>query len=110
MNYGMGCCRERRYVTLCFGFFVAGASYIYQTTQFPDSSTKYHNYYLLLRVEAYFGACSHVPEQLGIYAGEDLSARPLKAAILTHTCRSELQRWVPILAQCIPMKGNSVIL
>ena len=28
-------------------FFVTGASYIYQTTQFPNSINKYHNYYLL---------------------------------------------------------------
>ena len=26
-------------------FFVTGASYIYQTTQFPNSINKYHNYY-----------------------------------------------------------------
>ncbi|MEK8131543.1 DUF364 domain-containing protein [Paenibacillus filicis] len=47
---------------------VTGASYIYQTTRFPSSVTKYHNYYLLLRVESYFGACSHTADQLN---GED---------------------------------------
>ena len=62
-------------------FFVTGASYIYQTTQFPDSSTKYHNYYLLLRVRAYFGACSHVPEQLGVDAAGELSGKALKSCL-----------------------------
>lgn len=62
-------------------YFVTGASYIYQTTQFPDSSTKYHNYYLLLRVGAYFGACSHVPEQLGVDAAGELSGKALKSCL-----------------------------
>ncbi|MFA9556550.1 Rossmann-like domain-containing protein [Evansella sp. AB-rgal1] len=52
---------------------VTGASYIYQTTQFPSSKTKYHNYYLLMRVESYFGACSHAPDQLDMEAAEQLS-------------------------------------
>jgi hypothetical protein len=43
---------------------ITGASLIYQTTQFPSSKTKYHNYYLLLRVESYFGAYPHTAEQL----------------------------------------------
>jgi hypothetical protein len=56
---------------------VTGASTIYQTTQFPSSRTKYHNYYLLLRAEAYFGACSYMPEQLGEGAAELYSGRML---------------------------------
>lgn len=43
---------------------VTGSSSIYQTTQFTNSSTKYHNHYFLCRVGAYFGACSHTQEQL----------------------------------------------
>lgn len=57
--------------------FATGASYIYQTTQFPSSETKYHNYYLLLRVESYFGACSHSPDQLDVNIAEELSGKPL---------------------------------
>jgi hypothetical protein len=60
---------------------ITGASYIYQTTQFPLSPTKYHNYYLLLRVESYFGACSHTPEQLSIDVAAALSGRSLFDAI-----------------------------
>ena len=63
-------------------FFVTGASYIYQTTQFPNSINKYHNYYLLLRVGTYFGACSHVPEQLGIEAGREFSGKSLKSCVI----------------------------
>lgn len=62
-------------------FTVTGASYIYQTTQFPGSSTKYHNYYLLLRVGSYFGACSHVPEQLTVDAGGELSGKSLESCV-----------------------------
>jgi hypothetical protein len=53
--------------------YIAGASYIYQTTQFPDSGSKYHNYYLLARVESYFGTCCHTPKQLDMRAAEELS-------------------------------------
>ena len=63
-------------------FFVTGASYIYQTTQFPNSINKYHNYYLLLRVGTYVGACSHVPEQLGIEAGREFSGKSLKSCVI----------------------------
>ncbi|WP_248925872.1 Rossmann-like domain-containing protein [Paenibacillus hamazuiensis] len=60
---------------------VTGSSYIYQTTQFPSSTTKYHNYYLLLRVEASFGACSHTPDQLNMEAAAQLSGLPLDAVL-----------------------------
>lgn len=56
---------------------VTGASYIYQTTQFPSSKTKYHNYYLLIRVESYFGACSHTPDQLNMQVATQLSGLSL---------------------------------
>ncbi|WP_246132262.1 Rossmann-like domain-containing protein [Paenibacillus hemerocallicola] len=52
---------------------VTGSSSIYQTTQFPSSMIKYHNYYLLLRVEAYFGACSHTADQLDMAAAVQFS-------------------------------------
>lgn len=61
--------------------FTTGASYIYQTTQFPGSETKYYNYYLLLRVESYFGACSHSLDQLSIDIAEELSGTPLSFCI-----------------------------
>ncbi|MEK0316609.1 Rossmann-like domain-containing protein [Cohnella sp. 56] len=57
--------------------WITGASAIYQTTQFPASGIKYHNYYLLLRSEAYFGACSYTAEQLDIEIAGQLSGRPL---------------------------------
>lgn len=60
---------------------ITGASSIYQTTQFPSSKTKYHNYYMLLRVEAAFGACSHTAEQLDAAAAAALSGRTVEEAL-----------------------------
>ncbi len=60
---------------------VTGASYIYQTTQFPSSPTKYRNHYLLLRSEGYFGACSHTEEQSDGSAAERLSGLSLADAL-----------------------------
>jgi hypothetical protein len=60
---------------------ITGASSIYQTTQFPLSKTKYHNYYLLLRVESYFGACSHTVAQLDMKIAAELSGVPLLSAL-----------------------------
>jgi hypothetical protein len=60
---------------------VTGSSYIYQTTQFPSSMTKYHNYYLLLRVESYFGACSHTTDQLKMENAAQFSGLSLDAAL-----------------------------
>ncbi|CAH1195335.1 hypothetical protein PAECIP111893_00672 [Paenibacillus plantiphilus] len=60
---------------------ITGASSIYQTTQFPSSAIKYHNYYLLLRVEAYFGACSHTVDQVAAEAAAQLSGLSLDAAL-----------------------------
>ncbi|HZG78316.1 MAG TPA: hypothetical protein VEZ72_20860, partial [Paenibacillus sp.] len=55
---------------------VTGSSSIYQTTQFPASPTKYHNRYLLMRVEASFGACSHAPEELAYEDAARYSGMP----------------------------------
>ncbi|RTE11018.1 Rossmann-like domain-containing protein [Paenibacillus whitsoniae] len=60
---------------------VTGSSYIYQTTQFPSSTTKYHNYYLLLRVESYFGACSHTSAQLNMEVAAEFSGLFLDAVL-----------------------------
>jgi hypothetical protein len=60
---------------------ITGASSIYQTTQFPSSKTKYHNYYLLVRVESYFGACSHTAEQLDAKIAAELSGLHLTDAL-----------------------------
>lgn len=60
---------------------VRGASSIYQTTQFPSAPVKYHNHYLLLRVESYFGACSHTPGQLDREAAAVFSGQPLDAVL-----------------------------
>lgn len=57
--------------------WITGASAIYQTTQFPTSGIKYHNYYLLLRSEAYFGACACTAEQLDIESAGQLSGLTL---------------------------------
>lgn len=61
--------------------YVTGASYIYQTTQFPESQIKYHNYYLLVRVGSYFGACSHTSDQLTMEIAGQLSGAKLKKVI-----------------------------
>jgi hypothetical protein len=60
---------------------VTGSSSIYQTTQFPSSMVKYHNYYLLLRVESYFGACSYTPDQLVTDAAAQLSGLSLDTVL-----------------------------
>jgi hypothetical protein len=60
---------------------VTGSSSIYQTTQFPATPTKYHNRYLLMRVEASFGACSHAPEELPYEDAAKFSGMPLDQAL-----------------------------
>lgn len=60
---------------------VTGASQIYQTTKFSAAAGRYHNYYMLLRVEDAFGACSHTKEQVGPQAAEELSGRSLSDAL-----------------------------
>lgn len=44
--------------------WISGSTYLYQTTRFPGTQTRYSNRYLLLRVDTCFGACSHTPDQL----------------------------------------------
>ena len=61
---------------------VTGAAYIFQTTQFPRTNTKYYNYYTLLRVNDYFGACCHTKEQADLTIAEDLSGTKLCDALL----------------------------
>jgi hypothetical protein len=60
---------------------ITGASYIYQTTRFQNSKTKYRNYYVLMRIDSYFGACCHTPDQLTMDIAEDLSGIPLSIAL-----------------------------
>lgn len=62
--------------------YVTGASYIFQTTQFPKTHTKYYNYYTLLRVNDYFGACCHTKEQADLNIAAELSGTKLCDALL----------------------------
>lgn len=61
--------------------YITGASYLYQTTKFPSSKIKYFNYYLLLRVNSYFGACSHSSEQADQKNAFELSGKNLVDAL-----------------------------
>ena len=61
--------------------YITGSSYIYQTTQFPGTDIKYHNYYLLIRVGSYFGACSFVENQTKSEMAALLSGTKLKDTI-----------------------------
>lgn len=61
--------------------YVTGATYLYQTTQFYNSKTKYFNYYLLLRVNSYFGSCSHSREQANQENAYELSGKKLLDAL-----------------------------
>lgn len=60
---------------------VTGSSAIYQTTRFPSSTTKYHNYYLLMRMEASFGACSYASDQLEMEEAAQFSGLPLDVVL-----------------------------
>lgn len=58
-----------------------GAFWVRQSTQFPGTSTKYRNYYLILRVGAAFGACCLEREQLDSAVAEELSGQDLAALL-----------------------------
>lgn len=62
-------------------FAVCGSSYIYQTTKLPGAPIIYENYYLLMRVEAYFGVCCHAADQLKMKIAGQLSGLNLRDAI-----------------------------
>lgn len=62
-------------------FTVCGSSYIYQTSKLPGASIVYENYYLLMRVEAYFGVCCHSAEQLEMKIAGQLSGLNLRDVI-----------------------------
>lgn len=59
-----------------------GAFWVRQSTQFPGTTQKYRNYYLLLRVGASFGACCVERDQLDSAVAEELSGADL-AQLLT---------------------------
>lgn len=61
--------------------YITGAASIYQTTQFPKTNKKYENYYTLLRVESYFGACCHTKEQVHREASAEMSGISLDKGI-----------------------------
>lgn len=61
--------------------YITGASYIYQTTQFPNTSIKYKNYYVLYRINSYFGACSYEKEQLDLDLANENSGKFVKDVI-----------------------------
>lgn len=55
--------------------FVVGAFWIRQSTRFPGTQQKYRNYYLLVRVGAYFGACCVERDALDSAVAEELSGQ-----------------------------------
>jgi hypothetical protein len=54
-----------------------GAFWVRQSTQFPGTTQKYRNYYLLLRVGASFGACCVERNQFDSSVAEELSGMDL---------------------------------
>ncbi len=76
--------------------FVTGSAYIYQTTQFPSSTTKYGNYYLLLRIDEYFGACSHMPDQLSMDLSSQYAGASVAELLREKNYLSKLLLWTPI--------------
>lgn len=56
---------------------VVGAFWVAQATQFPGTTQKYRNYYLLVRVEATFGGCCVERDQLDSAIAEDLAGSSL---------------------------------
>lgn len=55
------------------GMTAVGAFWVRQSTQFPGTTQKYRNYYLILRVGAAFGACCLERDQLDSLVAEELS-------------------------------------
>lgn len=60
---------------------VVGASYICQTTKFSQVPAIYLNYYIIMRVEGYLGACVHTPDQLDMQIVSELAGVSLGTAI-----------------------------
>ena len=63
------------------GMTAVGAFWVRQSTQFPGTSQKYRNYYLVLRVGAAFGACCLERDQLDSQIAEELSGSDLAALL-----------------------------
>jgi len=60
---------------------ITGASYICQTTRFSLETVLYQNYYLIMRVEEYFGVCVHTPDQINMEIVSEIPGISLEAAI-----------------------------
>lgn len=58
-----------------------GASFICQTTQLAPSTVRYLNYYLIIRLEGYFGACVHMPDQLNMNVVSEIAGNSIEHAI-----------------------------
>jgi len=87
---------------------VTGASYIYQTTQFPATTVKYHNYYLLTRVESYFGACSHTPDQLDMNIAAQLSGLSLDVVLLDERLPVQIAAMDAYLGVAFPHQDSCI--
>jgi hypothetical protein len=61
--------------------FIVGAFWIRQSTQFPGTTQKYRNHYLLVRVGATFGACCVERDQLDPGVAEELSGQSVAALL-----------------------------
>ncbi|CAM4338059.1 Rossmann-like domain-containing protein [Saccharibacillus endophyticus] len=85
---------------------VTGAVSMYQTTQFPGSSVKYHNHYVLLRVEEAFGACSHMPEQLTSEVAEQCSGRSVAQLLQDHRLPVRIAAMDAYLGAVRPHRAN----
>lgn len=86
--------------------YITGSSYIYQTTQFPGTDIKYHNYYLLIRVGSYFGACSFVENQTKSEMAALLSGTKLKDEIESDILPVKIAAMDSFLGNSFPMLKN----
>jgi argininosuccinate lyase len=60
---------------------VAGSFWVRQATRFPGTEQRYSNHYLLLRVEAAFGACCVERDQLDPPVADELAGRSVASLL-----------------------------
>lgn len=86
---------------------ITGASYIYQTTQFQGTMLKYKNYYVLARVDSYFGACAHEREQLDLDLANEISGNLAKEVLNTKYLPIRIAVMDAFLGNIFSHKKNS---
>lgn len=86
--------------------YITGAFFVSQTTQFPNTTHRYYNRYIILRIENSFGACCIESKQASSEEIEQLSGKKVAELLRSENLAFKVAALDAFLGHCYPLNDT----